>query len=481
VGYNSGAVLWQNGAFTSLGAGANSDAYAVNDAGHVVGYGTFGGSTYTHAFSWTATQGFTDLGTLPSRLYSRAADLNAAGQVVGVSNQLGGSTYLNGGLAFLWDSTNGMQDLGTSSLWISSQNSSTATAINSTGQIVGYSLFSGFGPGSTTYAMNDSAYFRDSSGAMMLLGSLPNWMYSRALDINDLGQVVGSSGDFQVLPHFVEYRPQQAALWQNGVTTGLGVPAGYSRTEAVSINNAGQVICIADPGNAPGYSGRVFLWDHGMWTDLGYSTSTVTADINDRGQIMIGSWGGSPTDSLLLTPTPPQIQSLQINDGSAQRSEVTSLRVAFDRHVALPINSASAFQLKRQNDSAMVTLAAAVDNSGSGTVVTLTFTGGPVNGASLADGRYTLTVLAAQVAGGSLDGNGDGTGGDNYVMIGDPATNKLFRIFGDADGDGTVAASDFIVFRQVFGGYLFAFDFDGDGSVAASDFIQFRLRFGGSI
>ena len=45
----------------------------------------------------------------------------------------------------------------------------------------------------------------------------------------------------------------------------------------------------------------------------------------------------------------------------------------------------------------------------------------------------------------------------------------------------TVSASDFIVFRQFFGGYLFAFDFDGDGSVSASDFIQFRLRFGGSI
>ena len=53
--------------------------------------------------------------------------------------------------------------------------------------------------------------------------------------------------------------------------------------------------------------------------------------------------------------------------------------------------------------------------------------------------------------------------------------------YGDVNGDGTVSASDFIVFRQYFGGVNPIFDFDGDGSVSASDFIQFRLRFGGSI
>ena len=108
-------------------------------------------------------------------------------------------------------------------------------------------------------------------------------------------------------------------------------------------------------------------------------------------------------------------------------------------------------------------------------------TGGAVDGKSLQDGRFTLTVLAAQIAGDGIDGNGDGVGGDDYVLAGDPATNKLFRLFGDANGDGTVSASDFILFRQYFGGVNSIFDFDGDGSVSASDFIEFRLRFGGSI
>ena len=61
------------------------------------------------------------------------------------------------------------------------------------------------------------------------------------------------------------------------------------------------------------------------------------------------------------------------------------------------------------------------------------------------------------------------------------APTNIFRIYGDITGDGTVAASDFIVFRQYFGGVNSIFDFDNDGSVSAGDFIQFRLRFGGSI
>ena len=101
----------------------------------------------------------------------------------------------------------------------------------------------------------------------------------------------------------------------------------------------------------------------------------------------------------------------------------------------------------------------------------------------MADGRYTFTALASQISGAgiALDGNGDGVAGDDYALVGDPATNKLFRLFGDANGDGTVAASDFILFRQMFGGASTIFDFSGDGTVSANDFAQFRLRFGGSI
>src|SRR5207244_1227433 len=117
----------------------------------------------------------------------------------------------------------------------------------------------------------------------------------------------------------------------------------------------------------------------------------------------------------------------------------------------------------------------------SGCSVTLTFnTGGPVDidpGGSLADGVYQLTIVASQVSGsgGALDGNGDAVGGDDYqtpTTAGDPA--RLFRLFGDADGNAVVNAPDFFSFRLAFGGYAVAFDYDGNNSTDAPDFSQFR-------
>jgi hypothetical protein len=174
--------------------------------------------------------------------------------------------------------------------------------------------------------------------------------------------------------------------------------------------------------------------------------------------------------------TPAKVTAVQINDGSAQRSRVSSLTVTFDNPPSLPGVPADGFELKRQSDGAGVTLAASVG----GSTVTLTFTGGPVESGSLADGRYTLRILAAQVP--NLDGNGDGTPGDDYQLVGDPAAApRLFRLFGDADGDGDVDAQDFGAFRAAFGGANNTFDFDNDGDVDAADFGQFRARFGGSV
>jgi hypothetical protein len=184
-------------------------------------------------------------------------------------------------------------------------------------------------------------------------------------------------------------------------------------------------------------------------------------------------------EAQFVTP-PSKVTGITVNDGTAQRSRVTSLTVAFDQPVSFSGAPEAAFQIQRQSDGSAVTLAASVDDSGPGTVVTLTFTGGPVEFGSLADGRFTLTVDAGQVANanGQLDGDGDGIGGDNFVVVGSPA-NGLFRLFGDADGDGDVDATDFGAFRLTFGTAAnLAFDFDSDGDVDAADFGQFRLRFG---
>jgi len=182
----------------------------------------------------------------------------------------------------------------------------------------------------------------------------------------------------------------------------------------------------------------------------------------------------------------PQVTSVVVNGGAAQRSMVTQVQITFDQHVILPANPADAFRLVRQSDGAVVTLRAIVDDdSAAGTVVTLQFAGAATEGRSLADGRYTLTALAGQISGkdGALDGNSDGIGGDDFVFASattpNPPTN-IFRFFGDVDGDGDVDAANFLAFRDVFLGIAPnnpALDFDGSGSVDAADFLQLRNRF----
>ena len=115
---------------------------------------------------------------------------------------------------------------------------------------------------------------------------------------------------------------------------------------------------------------------------------------------------------------PITVAALQVNDGSAQRSEVRSITVTFSGPVSFANgNAAAAFQLQHVQDSTNVNnLSAAVSSNAAGqTVVTLTFTTAgnaaaeidPVsarNGqaASLADGRFRLTVLGSAVSDAAL-------------------------------------------------------------------------------
>ena len=115
-GFNH-AFLWENGTMIDLGTlgGSSSVAAGINDLGQVVGYASLPDAT-NHAFLVTPQGGvwfqdsdldgrndfMIDLGTLNGSTYSVATDINNAGQVVGYSE----------GYVFLWDTVNGMTDLG---------------------------------------------------------------------------------------------------------------------------------------------------------------------------------------------------------------------------------------------------------------------------------------------------------------------------------------------------------------------------------
>jgi pimeloyl-ACP methyl ester carboxylesterase len=216
---------------------------------------------------------------------------------------------------------------------------------------------------------------------------------------------------------------------------------------------------------------KTFNLNH-VYTTPGSYVVTVTVSDNDSG---VGR------DAVLVTVVaPPTVQSVVLNDGSAQRSMVTSITVTFSGSVALPANQADALQLVKQGGGP-VGVAVTASLVGGKTVAVLTFAGSEIIGHSLADGRYTLTTRGDRIhddLGQELDGDADGSAGGNRV-------DAFFRLFGDSDGDGIVDNLDFFRFRNAFGkrvgdpGYLAYFDFDGDGIIdAAVDFAELNWRYG---
>ena len=180
-------------------------------------------------------------------------------------------------------------------------------------------------------------------------------------------------------------------------------------------------------------------------------------------------------DQFMIDMVGPQIESVVVNGGNAQRSMVSELTVAFSEIVGGV--DANSFVLLNTTTNMQIVPTVTAQVIGGKTVATLTFSGAGINGGSLADGDYTLTTLDTLTdnAGNQLDGDKDGNAGGN-------ATDQFFRFFGDVNGDRSVNIVDFFQFRNAFrGNYNAAFDYNGDGAINIIDFFQFRSRFGSSL
>jgi hypothetical protein len=100
---------------------------------------------------------------------------------------------------------------------------------------------------------------------------------------------------------------------------------------------------------------------------------------------------------------------------------------------------------------------------------TATFTFPGLPGGVLPAGRYRVTLVAAGVTAGgvALDGNGDGTPGDDYVF-------DFFTLPGDANRDGVVNFNDLLALARNYnksGVTLADGDFTGDGIVNFADLL----------
>jgi probable HAF family extracellular repeat protein len=159
--------------------GFDSTAYAINDAGQVIGTSYVTGNQTQHAFLWENGV-MTDLGALGGT-YSTGLAINTHGQAAGMAHVNGVGS--GDGHAFLY-ANGAMSDLGT----LGGSNS-LAFGMNDHGQVVGQSHTSGNGA---------VVAFLWQNGIMQRLASLvqpgSGWDFSDALDINNQGQVLAWGG-----------------------------------------------------------------------------------------------------------------------------------------------------------------------------------------------------------------------------------------------------------------------------------------------
>lgn len=235
----SRAMLWESNGGTDLGdlGGGRSAANAINDVGVVVGESasTAGGD---HPFVWVDGE-MTALALLPEGELGGAFDINADGLVVGYSN-LGpfDPNVWTPQRAVAWDEGE-LIDLGTIA-----GDHSLAFGVNAEGQIVGWST--------TTEVQTPSeadlhAVLWDGE-EITDLGTLADGKVSSATAINTRGEIVGHS-----TIRSGESGGSHAFLWRDGelldvndlVEGGSGVVLGY----AWDINDKGLIVATGYTAN----------------------------------------------------------------------------------------------------------------------------------------------------------------------------------------------------------------------------------------
>lgn len=232
-------IVWKNGILSTLDPTAgflNSSAYAINAQGTIAGYSYNISSPQPdadfHACIWQ--NGIpVNLGTLPNYPLSSAAAINSQNAVVGTC-----STYDSvHAEAYIWSSQSGMQGLG----HLPGGAVSAANALNSAGKVVGNCDTGNYEP---------QAFLWVAGLGMSNLGTLPGDFSSTATGINDTDQIVGYSTGLVSS----QVSRTHAVLWTaaegiHDLNDLIDPNSGCVLTEAMGINNRGQIV-------ANGYSGN---------------------------------------------------------------------------------------------------------------------------------------------------------------------------------------------------------------------------------
>jgi probable HAF family extracellular repeat protein len=258
--------------------GSRSAASCINNSGQVVGVAHTGpGLTTQHAFLWTAEDGMIDLGVLTSDGSGDSVGnyVNDLGQVVGLSladplpddeeEEPPPTTH-----AFLWTPQEGMVDLAPDT------RDSRAYAINNFGEVVGC-VQDEAGQHAVLWEVDfdEDGMVADVTAIDLGLELSPD----RGMDINDAGQVVGTSGWLGFL-----LQPDGTIIWLYPVPGGPDSGA----NALTSLDSMGGVQVVGWSG-LPATDYHPALWKVDAegnvtvtyLTDKGWSAGA--GDINDAG------------------------------------------------------------------------------------------------------------------------------------------------------------------------------------------------------
>jgi hypothetical protein len=210
-------------------------------------------------------------------------------------------------------------------------------------------------------------------------------------------------------------------------------------------------------------------------TALGFTDTGLTGGTTYYYQVTAVDAGGESARSAEVSATAfttPQVTSVVVNGGAAQRSRVTTIAVAFNTAVDTAL-LATAFTLTSTTGATVGTVSVATATAGGRTVATLTFAGAGTEFGSLADGSWTLTIDRTRVV--------SAAGG--VQMAADYSRAGIARKFGDGNGDGVVDFIDLSEFSTTFligagqPAYNPVYDWNNDGVVDFADLSEFSGRF----
>jgi len=255
-----------------------------------------------HAIAWRHGA-VKDLGALPYApgLSSAATWISNNGLIAGLSENGLVDPLINipAAVAVLWDKGK-ITNLGTLEGGYESQ----ATAVNSAGQVAGFSTNLVPDPNSLLGTTTQSRAFVWQHGVMHDLGTLPGGTDAMALFINERGQVVGQSysADSIVPPANGTCVDSPLTLfgffWDQGHMKNIGTLGGHC-TFPYALNNQGQV--VGQSSLAGDTTSHPFLWRPGQkMRDLGALGGNYgfAEWLNDEGMI-VGSATNSGDQALL--------------------------------------------------------------------------------------------------------------------------------------------------------------------------------------